>query len=629
MPRVGLVLVAVVSLLLLAAGACGGGEPSGGAADAGAADAAGSLPDASASGDASPDAGGDASAASGLVGLKTSAGALSPAFDPAARAYALVPSVVSLGVPFTVTPTVAAGGTVKVNGAPVASGAPSAPIALNLLTPTVIDVEVAAGGTVTHATITVPPEQEAYVKASDNRRTLQLGLALALSGDGGRMVVGAAANTDVCYVFSRSGSSWVEEARLTKTPEPGAIVNLRFGSAVALSGDGDTLAVGAPTEGSAATGIDGDPAHVSATADSGAVYIYRRTGGAWVQQAFVKPSNTHGFAQFGFSVALSGDGSVLAVGSNQESSAGVGVDGAQAPVSTFRGSGAIYVFRRVAGAWGQEAYLKQSSHVANERALLGHSVAISADGATIAGGAPFEGSDATGVDGSQAQVPGYAGTGAVYVFRRAGGAWSQDAYVKASNTRAGAAPRGELGASVALSADGATLAVGARTETSGATGVNGDQADASAPYAGAVYVFRRAGAWSQEAYVKASNTRYNSYFHAVSLSPDGSTLAVGAHGEWSASRGVNGDATDASSNFAGAVYLFGRSGSTWKQNAYLKASNNKAPGATGAYQFGSSVALSTTTLAVGAAFDSSGAKGVGGDPWDVSAPSAGAVHVFR
>lgn len=580
--------------------------------------------DASEAGDA-----GDAGVVSGLVDLKTSAGALSPAFAPEKRAYALAPSVASLGLPFTVTPTVLPGFTVKVNGAVVPSGTPSAVIPLKLLAPTTIDVEVVGAGGSAHTTITAPPEQEAYIKASDSRQNLQLGTAMSISADGNTLVVGAAANTDVCYVFGRSGAAWVEQARLTKTPEPGAIVNLRFGSAVAVSGDGNTLAVGAYTESSAATGVDGDPASVPAYADSGAVYIYTRTGGTWAQQAFVKASNTHTRAQFGFAVALSHDGSVLAVGSNGESSAGTGVNGSQLVAPAYQGAGAIYVFRRTAATWAQEAYLKQSSHVANERALLGTSVAISGDGATIAGGAPMEGSDSTGVDGSEAQVSGYSGTGAAYVFRRAAGAWTQDAYVKASNTRAGPVPRGELGTSVALSAAGDTLAIGARTETSGGKGVGGDQADTSAPYAGAVYVLRRAGAWSQEAYVKASNTRGNSYFHEVALSPDGATLAVGARGDWSASRGVNGDETDASSNFAGAVYVFGRAGAAWKQHAYVKASNNKAPGATGNYQFGTSVALSSDTLAVGAAFEHGGAKGIGGDPFDVTAPVSGAVYVLR
>src|SRR6266853_4469015 len=103
------------------------------------------------------------------------------------------------------------------------------------------------------------------------------------------------------------------------------------------------------------------------------------------------------------------------------------------------------------------------------------------------------------------------------------------AYVKASNT--GAAD--EFGFAVALSSDGNTLAVGAPAEASVATGIGGNQADNTAPSAGAVYVYTRSGAtWTQQAYIKASNAEAGDQFGtSVALSSDGSTLAVGATGE--------------------------------------------------------------------------------------------------
>jgi FG-GAP repeat protein len=136
----------------------------------------------------------------------------------------------------------------------------------------------------------------------------------------------------------------------------------------------------------------------------------------------------------------------------------------------------------------------------------------------------------------------------------------QQAYVKASNTGAG----DEFGTSVALSADGSTLAVGAIGEASNAGGVGGDQANNTASFAGAVYVYTRSGAtWTQQAYVKASNTGVVSQFEAVDLfgfsvavSGDGSTLAVGARGEASAATGIGGDQADNSASKAGAVYVF-------------------------------------------------------------------------
>ncbi len=118
--------------------------------------------------------------------------------------------------------------------------------------------------------------------------------------------------------------------------------------------------------------------------------------------------------------------------------------------------------------------------------------------------------------------------------------FAQEAYIKASNTDAD----DRFGRSVALSGDGNTLAVGAAQETSAATGVNGDQADNNARFAGAVYVFTRdsGGVWTQQAYIKASNTdRVDRFGRSVALSGDGNTLAVGAFGERSAATGVNGD----------------------------------------------------------------------------------------
>src|SRR4029077_18725958 len=127
--------------------------------------------------------------------------------------------------------------------------------------------------------------------------------------------------------------------------------------------------------------------------------------------------------------------------------------------------------------------------------------ALSRDGSTLAVGTPAESGGATGIGGDPSYSPGSVRSGAVYVFARRDNAWSQQAYVKASNTSAGDA----FGISVSLSSDGNTLAVGAYLADSPGTGINGNQggiADNNSN-AGAVYVFTRAGgAWSQQAYVK-------------------------------------------------------------------------------------------------------------------------------
>ncbi len=121
-----------------------------------------------------------------------------------------------------------------------------------------------------------------------------------------------------------------------------------------------------------------------------------------------------------------------------------------------------------------------------------------------------------------------------------------------------ASPGKWFGHSVKLSADGNALAVAARREESNATGINGDQEDTSASGSGAVYLFTRNQAiWSQQAYVKATNTRTgNRFANGLDLSADGQSLAVGSPREASAATGINGDLTDTSSSRSGAVYLY-------------------------------------------------------------------------
>jgi hypothetical protein len=392
----------------------------------------------------------------------------------------------------------------------------------------------------------------------------------------------------------------------------------RFGQRVALAGD--TLAVGAPGESSKANGVNGNQADDLASA-SGAVYVFRRSGSTWVQEAYLKASNTGRGDLFGQSVTLDGD--TLAVGAYYEASNATGVNGNQADDSA-NGSGAVYVFRRSGSTWAQEAYLKASNTGPGD----GFGVSVALDGDTLAVGAWDEDSNATGVNGDQADnsAP---HSGSVYVFRRSGSTWAQEAYLKASNTDGvedcGSSceyPGDTFGSSVALEGD--TLAVGARGEASNATGVNGNQADNSAFDSGAVYVFRRSGStWAQEAYLKASNTGAGDLF-GYSVALDGDILAVGAFGEASNATAVNGNQADNSATNSGAVYVFRRSGSAWAQEAYLKASN------TGANDwFGFSVALHRDTLAVGAWYEASNATGVNGNEADNSATNSGAVYVFR
>jgi cadherin-like protein/FG-GAP repeat protein/fibronectin type III domain protein len=489
-----------------------------------------------------------------LLSLTVSEGLLNPVFSPAQTAY----NIMFVGQhTATITPTIAAAGaTILVNGNTVASGQAAGAIALSPGTNT-ITVLVTAQDNVTQKTYTISARylaKQAYIKSS---------------------------NTGT---------------------------NNNFAQGVALYGD--TLAVSAANEASNATGIGGDQ-HNENAPNSGAVYVFLRTGATWTQQAYIKSSNTGTNDCFGSSVALYGD--TLVVGAYRESSIATGIGGDESN-NDAPYSGAVYVFTRdTHNVWTQQAYIKSSNTGTYD--FFGYNVAISGD--TLAVGAIGEDSNATGVDGDQ--LNDYASeSGAVYVYSRAGTTWTQQAYIKGSNMRGG----NYFGNSLALSAD--TLAVGAYHESSNATGINGDELNNNASYSGAVHVFTRTGTtWTKQAFVKASNTDPDDNFgQSVALSGD--TLAVGAVGESSNARGVGGDEANNDAPSSGAVYVFTRTGSTWTQQAYIKSSNTDTND-----NFGSTIALSGDTLAVGARGEASNATGINGNELNNDAPGSGAVYVIQ
>ncbi|MCH8533333.1 MAG: FG-GAP repeat protein [Saccharospirillum sp.] len=396
-----------------------------------------------------------------------------------------------------------------------------------------------------------------------------------------------------------------ESVGYIKASNPGP--DNHFGMSVALSNDGSILAVGTPAESSNAVGIDGDQSDNTAYG-GGAVYVFARNGAEWVQQAYLKASNSDEGDGFGESLAIATSGSTLAVGAPNEASNARGVDGDQTDNSS-PGSGAVYLFTRIDGNWSQQSYIKATNTESDDR--FGHSVKLSEDGNTLAVGAIGDSSNAMGVDGDQTNNSA-SNSGSVFIFTRDIDSWSQQAYLKASNTRAGNA----FGWAVSLASDGDTLAVGAVGESSSAVGVNGNQSDNSAPVSGAVYIFQRDNTiWSQQAYIKASNTgAFERFGGAVALAGSGDTVAVGAYFE------SNGLA------LSGAVYVFNRSGSDWFQQTYLKASNLGAND-----RFGASLAITDdgNTLAVGALFESSNATGIEGDQFDESTSRSGAVYLFK
>jgi hypothetical protein len=445
-----------------------------------------------------------------------------------------------------------------------------------------------------------------------------------------------------------------------------AVIGSPHGVAVAISGD--TMVVGAPQEDSNATGVNGNQSDNSAT-NSGAAYVFVRNGTTWIQQAYLKASNTEPLLpteaayygdSFGTAVAISGD--TIVVGAYLEDSAATGVNGNQSDNSAVH-AGAAYVFVRNGTTWSQQAYLKPSTTAISQR--FGYSVAISGD--TIAVGAVRDPSN-------------FSALGATYVFVRNGTNWSEQARLKVFNSGS----FDLFGSSVGIS--GHTLVVGAPEEDSNATGVNGNHNDDSAVDSGAAYVFVRDGTnWSQQAYLKASNTGgtsgrfdYGDNF-GWAVAASGDTAVVGAPGEDSNATGINGNQSDNSATNSGAVYVFVRNGTNWSQEAYLKQSSNQmfrefgtsvaverdtlvAGGASGretfavvlgeanVFQrtgtkwaeqavlqgsntepfdyFGFSVALSGDTAVVGAWGEDSAATGVNGNQNDNSATNSGAAYVF-
>jgi hypothetical protein len=312
---------------------------------------------------------------------------------------------------------------------------------------------------------------------------------------------------------------------------------------------------------------------------------------------------------FGCSVSISAD--TVVVGANQEASNATGVNGDQRN-NNATSSGAAYVFVRDGAMWTQQAYLKASN--TQRHCFFGSAVSISGD--TIVVGAYGEDSDASGVNGDQNNARSVQ-SGAAYVFVRNGTVWTQQAYLKASNNQYFAG----FGYSVSISGD--TIVVGAYTEYTNATGVNGPQNNTDAPFSGAAYVFVRDGiTWTQQAYLKASNAELYDYF-GTSVSISGDTIVVGANEEDSSATGVNGDQNSNDAINAGAAYVFVRAGTTWTQQAYLKASNTGAGD-----QFGVSVSISGDTIVVGANEEDSNAIGVNGVQSNNDARNAGAAYVF-
>ena len=316
--------------------------------------------------------------------------------------------------------------------------------------------------------------------------------------------------------------------------------NDNFGSAASLSADGTLIAVGAK----------GD------TSNKGAVYLFENDEGVWTESLKIS-DNESGTDEldipleendaFGTATALSADGTLLAVGTPADD-------------DTAANTGAVYLFENNAGIWTRTLKISDNSAAAGELDialgigdLFGSAVALSADGTLLAVGAYGD----NGGGGTE--------TGAVYLFEKRDGEWTQTLKIFDKPTADGAAAEGEIdialtaadsfGIATALSADGTLLAVGAIGDTS----------------KGAVYLFENnAGTWSQSLKISDNSGGIgelrialgaNDYFgRSAAFSADGTMLAVGASTD------------DDGDDNAGAVYLFENNAGTWSRT--LKISEN-------------------------------------------------------
>jgi len=352
--------------------------------------------------------------------------------------------------------------------------------------------------------------EDAKLTSAEVHNFDEFGYSVALSGD--TVVIGARRDDWVppvnpstgpgsAYVFTRSGSTWQESARL-QSANPDPIDD--FGAAVAI--EGDTIAVGVPHR---------DGWNVNAV---DAVHVFTRSGTDWTEQQVLGGTDPEQNDYFGCALALSGQ--TLLVGASGDSIAGA---------SSHEGS--VYVFVRSGTTWGEQTTLTASDGAVLDR--FGTAVELEGDTALV--GAP------------SVDVPGTFEAGAVYVFERSGTVWSEAAKL----TSSAPAWNSKFGESIALS--GSTAMVGAlgvgdvcvfdRSGTSwiesqhidGIGGfdidLEGDMALIGAPgeYPGGwAYVYARSGTdWIQTGHFTGGNVKSTARF-GEALALEGGLAVVGA-----------------------------------------------------------------------------------------------------
>jgi len=322
--------------------------------------------------------------------------------------------------------------------------------------------------------------EEAELRAGDAFPSDGLGVAVAITADGSRVIVGAKDDdlgfiyeAGTARIFVRSGTTWTEEATLSAA---GFGSGDQLGNAVAISADGTRALVGA--------NLDDTTFGINA----GSARVFVRSGTTWTEEATFLPATGTNNDQFGTAVALSSDGSRAFVGAPLADTAG-GTD-----------AGLVRVFVRTGTSWAPEATLLAPDGAAND--ALGTSVSISTDGSRALIGAPR---DTTTVGHLR---------GSARVFLRAGSSWAQEGTLLAADGR----ESDYFGVAVGLSADGSRAIVGADRDDTTA-GVDG----------GSARGFVRMGtSWAEGAtLISASSVAGDFFGGAVAIAGDGSRAAVG------------------------------------------------------------------------------------------------------
>lgn len=221
------------------------------------------------------------------------------------------------------------------------------------------------------------------------------GRSLAISADGNLLAIGTPnrlvaphqyyyyEGRGVVYVFQRSGATWTQHSMLTAA-NPAATRS--FASSVALSSDGGTLVVG---------GVDERAENDTSTFTQGVAYVFTRSGSGsgWTRQASLKAHNPDPNDGFASRVSISGDGRTIAVGAGWEDGGARWFGSTTGDDDSLLNAGAVYMFQLGSSGWVEMGFLKPGNENRNF-ALFGAALALSRDGSTLAVGAPWESSAA-------------------------------------------------------------------------------------------------------------------------------------------------------------------------------------------------------------------------------------------